>query len=544
MKKFIRWSIGWLSIHCLAIGFSFAQQSSNKGTISGSLQSDFQYYQADSVINATISPGADRMASNHYLNLFYRKGSFTAGVRYEAYLPPLIGYPLNFKGQGIVNRFVSYQKDGLEVTAGHFYEQFGNGAILRAQENRPVGIDNAIDGISLKYRFDDLAQVKALTGKQRDGFTMGEGTIRAVDGEVYLNKLLFPLSNTNITVGGSFVSNYEPYTGTLDYVDPQSDAFAGRLSIGNGVLNMDAEYVYKKPTPMLSNNYINHDGSAVFLDLGYANNGLGINIQARRIENMDYRSNREAELNSLMINFIPVNTKQHTYRLLTLYPYATQVFGEVGIQADLVYTFKRGSALGGKYGTTLSFNFAVANSIDQQVTNTQQGYTSDFWKIGNRKYFQDFNVEFSKKWSRSLKTNFTYVYLEYDKDQIEGTSGFGVVKSHTVVADILIKPRHSTSVRLELQHLATRQDFGSWAMALVEVGFGNFLFFASDEINYNGLQKGIPIHYYNGGLAFAKGANRFSLSYGRQRAGLICVGGVCRLVPANSGFTLTVASSF
>lgn len=517
---------------------------SEKGIISGSLQSDFQHYQADSAINATLVDGADRMASNNYLNLFYRKGSFTAGLRYEAYLPPLLGYPGNYKGQGIANRFVTYKKDGLEVTAGHFYEQFGSGAILRAQENRPVGIDNAIDGVLLKYTFDDKAKIKALTGKQRDGFTMGDGTVRAADGEVYLHKFLFPLSETSLTLGGSYVSVYEPYTGTLNYVKPQSDAYAGRVAVSNGGFSIDAEYVYKKPTPMLSNNYINHDGSALLLNASYSSNGLGINVQMKRVENMDFRSNREAALNSLMVNFIPITTKQHTYRLLTLYPYVTQVFGEAGMQADLIYTFRRGTALGGKYGTTISVNFAVANSIDQQTISGDAGYTSDFWKLGNKKYFQDINFEFSKKWSRKLKTNLSYVYLEYDKDQVEGVTGKGIIKSHTVIADVLIKPRRKTSVRFELQHLYTKQDLGSWAMGLVEVGFADFLIFASDEMNYNGIKKGIPLHYYNGGVAYAKGANRFSLSYGRQRAGLICVGGVCRLVPAASGLTLSVTSSF
>lgn len=531
---------------CLLLGSSaaFAQQSTDKGVISGSLQSDFQHYQADSAINATLVDGADRMASNHYLNLFYRKGNFSTGLRYEAYLPPLLGFPGEYKGQGIANRFITYRKDGLEVTAGNFYEQFGSGTILRAQENRPTGIDNSIDGILLKYNFDDMAQIKALTGKQRDGFNKGEGTIRAADAEIYLNKFLFPLSETAITLGGSYVSVYEPYTGTLAYVSPQSDAYAGRLAISNGGFSIDAEYVYKNPTPMLSNNYINHDGSALLLNASYSNNGLGINVQMKRVENMDFRSNRDAPLNSLMVNFVPITTKQHTYRLLTLYPYVTQVFGEAGLQADLIYTFRRGSALGGKYGTTISLNYAVANSIDQRTVTGEMGYESDFWKLGNRKYFQDINVELSKKWSRKLKTSFSYVYLEYDKDQIEGVSGSGVVKSHTVIADVLIKPRRKTSVRFELQHLYTRQDLGSWAMGLIEVGFSNFLIFASDEVNYNGVAKGIPLHYYNGGVAYAKGANRFSLSYGRQRAGLICVGGVCRLVPASSGLTLSITSSF
>jgi hypothetical protein len=43
---------------------------------------------------------------------------------------------------------------------------------------------------------------------------------------------------------------------------------------------------------------------------------------------------------------------------------------------------------------------------------------------------------------------------------------------------------------------------------------------------------------------YIKGSTRFTVSYGRQRAGLFCVGGVCRFVPANNGLTLSFTQSF
>jgi hypothetical protein len=52
------------------------------------------------------------------------------------------------------------------------------------------------------------------------------------------------------------------------------------------------------------------------------------------------------------------------------------------------------------------------------------------------------------------------------------------------------------------------------------------------------------VHYYNFGTSYTQNATRFSLGYGRQRAGLFCVGGVCRFVPASYGFTATLTTSF
>ena len=43
---------------------------------------------------------------------------------------------------------------------------------------------------------------------------------------------------------------------------------------------------------------------------------------------------------------------------------------------------------------------------------------------------------------------------------------------------------------------------------------------------------------------YTQGANRLSITYGKQRAGLFCVGGVCREVPASNGFSISLTSSF
>ena len=39
----------------------------------------------------------------------------------------------------------TYTIDGLEITAGNFYEQFGSGLIFRSYEEKGLGIDNAMD---------------------------------------------------------------------------------------------------------------------------------------------------------------------------------------------------------------------------------------------------------------------------------------------------------------------------------------------------------------------------------------------------------------
>ncbi len=525
----------FLSYLCLACLPALAQDK--KGRVSGSFQSDFQFYWEDKRIKALPPP--ERIGNNNYLKLDYTLDKFTTGLRYEHYAPPLLGYPSNFRGTGIANRYLTYRSDDLEVTVGNFYAQFGSGVALRAQEQRQLGIDNSIDGVMAKYNFAGKVRVQGLTGKQRDGFDKSDGTVRGIDAEAYLHEILkldsTKLADWRVTLGGSLVSRYQAYSGTLNNIPVQTELYAGRLSVSKGAFTFYTEYVHKTNDPTEMNRYRVGKGTAALVNVGYAFQNVAINLSAKRIANMDTRSDRRAIANRLWVNYIPANTTQHTYRLLTLYPYAVQTVGETALQADVTYSLKKGSKLGGKYGMEIAINYALANSAD----------TTQFWALGKRTYFQDANIEINKKFSKDFKITAKYVYLQYDKDQIEGTTGFGLISSHTVVLDMFYKINKKQSLRMELQHLGTNQDFGSWMMGMIEYSLApRWFFYVFDEINYNGVRVGVPIHYYNGGFAYVKNANRFSLNVGRQRAGLVCVGGICRIVPASSGVTFSIVSSF
>ncbi|MDD4068748.1 MAG: DUF6029 family protein, partial [Bacteroidales bacterium] len=72
---------------------------------------------------------------------------------------------------------------------------------------------------------------------------------------------------------------------------------------------------------------------------------------------------------------------------------------------------------------------------------------------------------------------------------------------------------------------------------------GKFFIAATDQWNYGKLQ-GDKVHYYNFAVGYTKGTTRVQLSYGKQREGIICIGGVCRMVPASNGLFATITSSF
>jgi len=52
------------------------------------------------------------------------------------------------------------------------------------------------------------------------------------------------------------------------------------------------------------------------------------------------------------------------------------------------------------------------------------------------------------------------------------------------------------------------------------------------------------VHYYNVSGTFVHKATKVTLGFGKQYEGILCVGGVCRQVPASYGMNLQVVTSF
>ena len=115
----------------------------------------------------------------------------------------------------------------------------------------------------------------------------------------------------------------------------------------------------------------------------------------------------------------------------------------------------------------------------------------------------------------------------------------------TFIGDVTYQINKSNSIRMELQHLSANRDRGDWLFALLEYSISpHWTISAYDEYNYGNYNEDRRFHYPAASIAYVKGTSRFSLGYAKQRAGLLCVGGVCRFVPASNGLTFSITSTF
>ncbi len=523
-----------------------AQQPTSSSNFSGNFEINAQTYTSDSAIEAPNV--SEKILSNGYLNLNYSYNNFAAGIRYEAYQNPLLGFDAGYKGSGIAYRFASFTNDNLTITAGNFYEQFGNGLILRTYEQKALGIDNALDGLRVVYAPIKGVTIKGFIGEQKVYFVKGSGLVRGIDGDFQLNDFIpgWDLKKLKIALGGSFVSKYEKDNIASRILPENVGATAGRIGLIYNKFSFDAEVAYKINDPSFDNKYIYKPGEAIYLNGTYSKKGLGIKITSKWIDNMSFRSERGASLNNLAINYLPAISKQYTYRLSTLYPYATQASGEAGFSGEVYYTLKPNSKLGGHYGTTISINASSVRDIGRTPpSNDTLGYESKIYSIGNDVFYQDFSLEVTKKITKTWKLIATYIYQVYDKNKIEGKTDFQQVTAHIGVIDLTKKITTNKSLRFEIQHLQTEQDKKNWAMALLEFTIApHWSISTFDEWNYGNEDSHKQFHFYNFGLSYSKNSTTLGCSYARQRGGLLCVGGVCRQVYASNGFNINVTSRF
>lgn len=526
---------------------AFAEQregEKTKGRLTGSFETNSIFYVEDTKSGA-ITP-QDNFGSNNYLKLDYYHGKFSAGIQGEAYMPVLQGYPTDLTKVALTNYYAQWVDDSFSVTAGTFYEQFGSGLLFRAYEDRTLGMNNALTGARFTYNYKDIVALKAIWGMPRLGMKFTDTQVRGGD-------ISFAISNlvgwkaTHLAVEGSVINRYEAISADLkeEGGKPSSTGFSGRVNFEHKGFVVRGEYIDagERHYPNGAYDGVNDpridlikNGNAQLVELGYSGHGLGVNVTARRLEYMDmptvYRNTSTANA----LNYIPALTAQYSYLLMNLNPYIVQPStllgsyiapGEIGGQVDIYYNVARRTKLGGKRGMKLGLNYSTYWSL-----------AADRSAKADNLLWQSINFTLEKQITRKFKLNFLYSFQEYNDSH--GVNNY-TWKSNIFVADMLYKWTPTLSTRLELQYLLSKDDDKDWMAALAEVNFApHWSVYVSDMYNHGKTN----LHYYNAGVSYTKSRTRIQLSYGRNRAGVVCSGGVCRNIPAYTGANLMITTSF
>jgi len=527
----------------------------NKGTFSGGLESNFNYFVRDTLIGANDIPQYDHLlyGAESWLDLKYKYGTWEFGVRFDMFNNSNLKDPKStYSDQGIGNWYVKKKIKKLEITGGHFYDQIGAGTIFRAYEERALFVENSIYGIRLKYDINDNWTAKIFTGRQKylfgtypavirganiEGFfTIGkDNPVSIAPGIGFINRTH---DDKTISKLVNIVKNYLPEDQTAPVYNTCLGTVYSNISYNSWSLYFESSYkspeMFKNPFldkleltgDTTKGKYVKEAGSVIYTSLGYAKNKLGVTAEFKRTENFDFRTDPTLLVNHGLINFIPPMNRLNTYTLTARYSPATQLLSEKAYQLDIKYAFSR--------KLTFNVNFSNISNLDDNLLY-REIFTEILYKKG-------------RKWR--LVTGLQYQNYNQPVYEKEGTE---MLIAYTPYLDFLFKLSRKKSINIEAQYMHTKQDFGSWLNVFLEFSSApHWSFEASGMYNIKPSEKApkdknnklLSILYPSLGLTYTNGPNRYSLRYVKQVEGVVCSGGVCRLEPAFSGIKMNITSRF
>lgn len=534
-----------------------ASWSQENLSLSGSLESNVNFYMRDPKIGAANTPQYERqlVGTESWLTLRAQYAGFDAGIRYDLFANSQLLNPQDsYTAQGLGRWYVSKKIGKLEAFGGYIYDQIGSGVIFRAYEERPLLIDNALVGVRLTYSLSPDWRIKGFAGRQKNLFGLYPSNLRGLNIEGFES------------IGKSGKFSIAPGAGVTHKTlsDEQMDNLAGTLGqytpvdfIPEVPYNTWAATLYNtltagrfawyvegafKTEEVINDIYATRtlwtgqesigkftldQGYVMYSTLSYAGGGLGASVQYKRTHNFVFRADPFVTLNRGFINFMPPMSRVNTYRLPARYSPATQDLDEEALQLDLRYAINK----------NLSVMVNLAN-ITRPGAETNKNIYSEV--------YAQFSLKKPRKWTLIGGVQ----YQEYDQELFQGKPGVPKVIAITPFIDYLKRINSKHSVRTEVQYMHTKEDYGSWLYGLVEYSISpHWLFELSDMWNISPKAKadgssGDKLHYPTAGVVYSSGPTRYSLRYVKQVEGIVCSGGICRLEPAFSGFKFTLTTSF
>ncbi|MBO4585031.1 MAG: hypothetical protein J5675_01950 [Bacteroidales bacterium] len=508
-------------------------QAAAQTPFSGSLESSSIYGDSSPYIG---------FYSNNYLKLDYHKGHLSAGLQGEWYPSPLPGYDQNLKGFHLPLKYLSLQGKSWTITAGDFYEQIGSGILFRSWEDRNLGVANSIGGLRIKGVIPQTGlSVTVFSGApRRAGAPSGYASTFVTGADINLQPVR--LGKTAISAGASVLDRYEWTTDSdmsllLGQDAPKSVLmYALRTGLEAGGFMLSAEYIGKGKDftavahKGASNTYELQKGQAAFVEASWTGRSLSLTASWRYLDNMAFRAYRTLGtiVPSNTLNYLPALCQQQSYMLASLNPYETFAEGENGFRGDLYYKFRRGTALGGKYGMTFHAGGSWINALGKVLPRRDSDYLA----------YRDLNLELKRKWNRQLQTT---LFVSIQENSPTHGNRNATEAQNVFVFESQYSFSQKLSLRTELQYLYSQEREKDWVAALAELGLApEWSLSVSDMYNHGSSRE----HFWNVSASWSRNSFKCILGYGRNRAGMVCSGGVCRWQPEYKGLSLHLQYAF
>lgn len=526
----------------IALPFSSLAQ----GTLSGDLQANVNFFNRDTSIAAAGTPQYDnlRTGSESWLSLRYTQNDFSAFVRIDGFYNSNLYNPQTaYNGIGIGAFTLSKTIGDLTVTGGTIYDQIGSGILFRAYEDRGLLIDNALQGVHVKFKPSEHLVLKGMMGVQKSVAQFGAGNvtlfphydpaIKALNAEGDFqagSKLHFSpgVGVINRTLDEKSMS---AVAGTIngqplgDRFVPKYNMYAASVynTLTTGAFSIYTEAAYKTEEAIAKDGKLqNLAGNVLYGTASYAQRGFAVNASAKRTENFEMRTSPNEVLLAGLLNWQPVVARLRPQRLIARYSPASQNLSELALGGDVL--------IAPNDDVTVTLNYTHINTLEGTELYREAYGDLDWRNLG------PINFQIGAQ------------YLVYNRKLYQINPNARTLHAFTPFGELTYRFNQKKSLRIQAEYMITQDDLGPQAFLLAEYNVApHWSVAVSDMYLVNPSNESVikdNKHFYQFYSAYTRGPHRFSAAYVRQVEGINCTGGVCRYEPAFNGLKFTLTSSF
>lgn len=283
----------------------------------------------------------DRNEHKEYLeNLFntrFYTGDVTVGFRIQIDKPREYGRDTI----GLKEYFAEFQKDGLRARAGTFYNLVGRGLVFNGFESRPIGFDAMIQGVKLDYNEQlfsagaygglmDYQDILSTTRTEEYLLRGASGEIRPIK-EIGVGGSYLAASGQKTRAG--FTSPFDAYLREL-YLRGNYEGFRTFLNFADKRTEIDSSRRALTSSPAF--------GYAAYGLLGYGNDLFDLTAEYKnyRYDLVDpsEQQNYTRETRALPFQNAPTLIPEYDKTLLARNPHAIDFSDEVGYQLEALVT--------------------------------------------------------------------------------------------------------------------------------------------------------------------------------------------------------------
>ena len=455
----------------------------------------------------------------NWLTIDYNKNIFSTGIRFEAFQPndpdPSISRG-KVRYADIAFKYFAVDigdvEEGINITAGNFYELFGRGMILKSYEDRNIRIDNNLLGVKFEANYNDFS-LTALSGSVANSNNERKDIIHAAD--LSYRGLDF------MKLATSFASNQPDIEGI-------ARTTLASFRIQPSYWNFDgyAEYGFKNNKDVQSQVFNDEEwkiGEAFYGSLNFYYNAFSIVGEYKYYDNFAFTSND----GTIFYNTSPSLRKEYTYQLLNRHPSPLDQSNEEGFAVEANYSFSDQTSVIANYGITQTL---PTSSYFQRANNVSLPILTQL---------KELYLQATHNWNESFTT---IAAFGYNEELSTNTKNITPILENKFYFDDI------NTIKIVLEHqqtenLTTDEKYYDDVIAIEYLRSPNFNVSLVTEVQTKEPQAGNTVRKVWSFIQFGyKLGNHSDLSLlvGSRQAGNICIGGICRYEPAFQGVELKI----